>query len=139
MNDDVADTTIRSSKTTIVIFVGMASVIGLPGIYWLWSGYSRGLIVLPFGFLMFLPALRYRISWNATTLWYRSVLFEHSVKLREIHKFDMAGGATGGPFDPTIGLRLFARSAGKPIMVINLKPFARDDIVKLFRMLNNGH
>jgi len=139
MNDDVGDTTIRSSKTTVVIFGGMASVIGLPGVYWLWSGYSRGLIVLLFGFFMFLPALRYRISWNATTLWYRSVLFEHSVELPEIHKFDMASGATGGPFDPTIGLRLFARSTCKPIMVINLKPFARDDIAKLFRMLNNGH
>lgn len=107
MNDDVGDTTIRSSKTTIVIFGGMASVIGSPGVYWLWSGCSRGLIVLLFGFFMFLPALRYRISWNATTLWYRSVLFEHSVELPEIRKFDMASGASGGPFDPTIGLRLF--------------------------------
>lgn len=138
MNEDdfAGMTTIRSSRTTIVIFGAMASVMGLPGVYWLWSGYGKGAIVLLLGVFVFLPALRYRISWSATTLSYRGVLFNRCVDLSDVRGFDMGSGATGGPFGPTIGLRIFTGSVDRPSMIINLKPFARDDIAKLLCVLN---
>lgn len=131
-------TTIRPSLFTSLIFTILGLVICLPGIDAVWLGQWQGMVfILVGGAITVAPISRYLISWNGDALVYRGLVATRRIRFSEVKKFDVHGPA-GNRFGPTLGLRIFSVSADKPVMTINIKPFARRDIALLIEKLKEA-
>lgn len=132
-------TTIRPSLATVLIFAAICIVICLPGILAVRFGQWQGVVlILVGGVITVAPRARYLISWDADSLVYRGLVATRKIRFSDVKKFDVRGPAFGDRFGPTLGLRIFSGSSNEPVMTINIKPFARQDIARLTERLKQA-
>lgn len=128
--------TIRPSPLAFLIFSLIWGVLCLPGIDAIRLGQWQGLLFIVIGGVITVGTIsRYRISWNTEEIIYRGLLTTQCVRLSEIGKFDIHGPMLEKRFGPTLGLRIFSVKSDEPVMIVNIKPFARRDIKQLKLML----
>jgi hypothetical protein len=127
---------IRPSRVAVLILGVIGLVICLPGIDAVrlgqWQGFA---FILVGGVFAIVPASRYLISWDEDALVYRGLILTRRIRFCEVKKFDVHGPAFNSRFGPTLGLSIFSASSKEPVMTINIKPFARQDIARLINKL----
>jgi hypothetical protein len=126
----------KASGVTQITFSAIALIFVLPGIDALRLGKCQGLYFLLAGGIVIGAIQRYRVSWDDETLSYRGVLRSRSIRFADVSHFEVGGPRRGRRNDPTVGLRIFAEQSSKPAMIINLKPFSREDTARLFERMH---
>jgi hypothetical protein len=132
-------TTIRPSLVTFIIFSMIGLIICLPGIDALRVGQWQGMVFVLIGCSITVgPVLRYMIWWDSEVVGYRGVFVTRRIDLSKIKKFDVCGPQLNERFAPTLGIRIFSAISGDPVIIINIKPFARRDIMRFKERLHQA-
>ena len=75
------------------------------------------------------------MCWNAEKLTYREAIKTTTIDIASIKRFELRNITIKSRFNKTSGLCLFSESMRDPILIINIKPFARADVSQLVEML----
>jgi hypothetical protein len=118
-------TTIRSAPSFVALLALFCLLICLPGIDAISSGAPIGAVYILAGLaLCGYPLFRYKISYDNYALTFQGVFSVRSIRFNEVGSFAISGSL----LSPEHELRVFARGADKPALVVNLKPFSRSAI-----------
>lgn len=128
---------IRPSSVTVLIFATVSLLISAPGIYAVWHGQWQGLVFIGGGAIVTAPLFRYLIAWDENVLVYRGLIKTQKIQFSDVKKIDVSGPTPDNRYGPTLGLRIFSKSSGKVVMIINLKPFSRRDVGRLVGRLKH--
>jgi hypothetical protein len=135
---------LRPSNTTYLIFVGIWLVIAaVNAVAFVPSGEWRSMVCLDifFGVLFYFPILRLKIELMDSGLIYRGAISNRRVDLRDVRKYRVQtpSGSYRDRNNPTLGLAIFCKGKSKdPAVIINIKPFSREDIKFLMDRLDRA-